>query len=63
MTKMIEKRRVMADLSDFMITGGGESRGTESNAIGSCKRSQCRFERLKMEEVRGNEMKRMVLGF
>lgn len=42
---MIEKWRVMADLSDFTVTGGGESGGTESDAIGSGKRSHCCFER------------------
>jgi hypothetical protein len=38
-TEIIENRRPLADLTDFTATGSGEVGGSESDAIGSGKRS------------------------
>lgn len=49
-TEMIHGRRPLADLIDFPVTGGGESGGSESDAIGSGKRSHYWSEKMRGRE-------------
>jgi hypothetical protein len=59
-TEIIENRRPLADLTDFTATGSGEVGGSESDAIGSGKRSHYCSENERRENGRSqrNEEKR-----